>query len=333
MSLSIIIAIIILFGGLQLYTVLCTGSDMDLRVIDCEWTGTIFGKGSFGTVLEMKSKHSEEVYAGKKYHDIPRPRQQFLKRLCGHLFILCKINHPNIVRTVGITFDNDNSPTVLMECMKTTFQDYILDQKVFPGIPALSLVQKTKLLCDVANGLRYLHNCRPVILHRDLTATNVLLDSTLTVAKLSDFGNARALNLTYGCTPFTSQSGTEPYMPPEALQVEGSFDGRFDVFSFGHLMLFTITGEIPTLLGATYVDESGGIQGRSELDRRRKHVIKCQKQLGHNHTLNLLMTGCLRNLPQKRPTAEVLVKTLEHVVSVKHRHYTSRGFYSHNLVH
>ena len=295
---------------------------MDLRVIDCEWTGTIFGKGSFGTVLEMKSKHSEEVYAGKKYHDIPRPRQQFLKRLCGHLFILCKINHPNIVRTVGITFDDDNSPTVLMECMKTTFQDYILDQKVFPGIPALSLVQKTKLLCDVANGLRYLHNCRPVILHRDLTATNVLLDSTLTVAKLSDFGNARALNLTYGCTPFTSQSGTEPYMPPEALQVEGSFDGRFDVFSFGHLMLFTITGEIPTLLGATYVDESGSIQGRSELDRRRKHVIKCQKQLGHNHTLNLLMTGCLRNLPQKRPTAEVLVKTLEYVVSVKHRHYT-----------
>ena len=290
------------------------GSDYkELRrfMIDCYWTGRILGKGSFGTVLQMKSVSSDEVYAGKHYHDIPRSRQDFMTKLCGELLILSKIHHPNIVETIGITFDADKSPIILMECMRTTFQEYILDQEVFPG---LSVVQKAKLLCDVANGLNCLHHHRPIILHRDLTATNVLLDSTLAVAKLSDFGNARMLNLASTCTPVSSQTGTLPYMPPEAQDVGGSFDGSFDVFSFGHLMLFTITGETPALLGATYIDESGRIEGRSELDRRQKYFIKCQKQLGQNHLLNLLMKGCLHNLPHKRPITDVLVQTLQYVV-------------------
>ena len=81
-------------------------------------------------------------------------------------------------------------------------------------------------------------------------------------------------------------------------------------------MLFTITGETPALLGATYIDESGRIEGRSELDRRQKYFIKCQKQLGQNHPLNLLMKGCLHNLPHKRPATDVLVQTLQYVVSL-----------------
>ena len=197
----------------------CTGSDYkELRkfMIDCFWTGRILGKGSFGTVLEMKSNSGPELYAGKQYHDLPRSRRPFTTKLCGELLILSKIQHPNIVKTVGVTFDADKSPIVLMECMWTTFHEYILDRQVFP---ALSVIQKANLLCNVANGLDYLHHQRPIILHRDLTATNVLLDSTLTVAKLSDFGNARVLNLTSSCTPLSSLSGTQPYMPPEAQEV------------------------------------------------------------------------------------------------------------------
>ena len=77
--------------------------DLKKYMIDCYWTGRILGKGSFGTVLEMKSKFSSELYAGKQYHDIPRSRQQFISRLCGELLIMMTINHPNIVQTVGIT--------------------------------------------------------------------------------------------------------------------------------------------------------------------------------------------------------------------------------------
>jgi hypothetical protein len=102
-------------------------------------------------------------------------------------------------------------------------------------------------------------------------------------------------------------------MPPEVMEA-GDYNSSLDVFSFGHLMLFTIIGEVPgSLLGPTYSDLDG-IRGRSEIDRRRKYVVKSQKQLGQTHPLNILMEGCLRNVPSKRPSTEVLVQTLCHVV-------------------
>lgn len=192
-----------------------------------------------------------------------------------------------------------------MECMGRTYQQYILE---FPHIP---LVLKAKLLCDIASGLDYLHQQRPIIIHRDLTATNVLLDVDLKVAKISEFGNARMLNLASTCTPISSQTGTLPYMPPEAMMEQDSQDGSFDIFSFRHLILFTITGEVPTLLGATYVNEYGIVMGRSEFDRINRHIFKAHRLLGESH---IIMKRCLNNLAQKRPLAESLVHTLNHVV-------------------
>ena len=279
-------------------------------MIDCHWTGKVLGRGSFGTVLEMRS--GEKFYAGKKYHDIPRSKRQFIIKLYGELLILRTINHPNIVQSVGITFDvADHSPIVLMECMKITFQEYILNKH-----PSATLDRKAKLLCDIANGLQFLHSHTPTIIHRDLTTNNVLLDASFSVAKISDFGNARLLDLTSaGCTPLSSQPGTLNYMPPEVFDAE-DYDSSLDVFSFGHLMLFTIIQEIPgRLLGATYVDHNG-TQGRSEIERRNRYVVKSHQQLGRNHVLILLMERCLDNLPKRRPSAEVLVKTLSHVATV-----------------
>ena len=248
------------------------------------------------------------------YHDIPPSKRQFIHKLCGELLLQRTINHPNIVQTIGIAFYDDRSPIILMECMQATLQEYILSSN-----PSVPLNKRAKLLCDVAKGLHYLHNHNPIIIHRDLTATNVLLDETLTRAKLSDFGNGRVLDLTAGCTPVSSQSGTLHYMPPEVLALE-DYDSSLDVFSFGHLMLFTIIQEIPwRLLGATFVDHNG-TQGRSEVERRQQYIIKSHQQLGRNHTLTILMERCLDNVCGRRPSAEVLVDTLSHVVSVTTQH-------------
>lgn len=277
-------------------------------MIDCCWTGGVLGRGSFGTVLEMRS--GDKFYAGKMYNDIPRSKRQFITKLYGELLILKKIDHPNIVQSVGITFDADRSPIVLMECMKITLQEYLLNEH-----PTAPLVKKAKLLHDVAKGLQFLHSHTPTIIHRDLTANNVLLDASFSVAKISDFGNARLLELTSGCTPLSSQPGTLHYMPPEAFDGE-DYDSSLDVFSFGHLMLFTILQEIPgRLLGATYVDHSG-TQGRSEIERRNRYVVKAQQQLGSNHVMIVLMERCLHNLPTRRPSAQVMEDTLSHVVRV-----------------
>ncbi len=80
----------------------------------------------------------------------------------------------------------------------------------------------------------------PSVIHRDLSASNVLLTSFL-VAKISDVGNSRIVAMSPGqiAQTLTRQPGTLVYMPPECLNESHRYGPSLDVFSFGHLSLFT----------------------------------------------------------------------------------------------
>lgn len=93
---------------------------------------------------------------------------------------------------------------------------------------------KKSILEDVTKGLIYLH--KKDIVHRDLTANNVLLTSSL-VAKISDLGNSRFMPKE-AFEQLTSRPGTLVYMPPEANSKD--YTHKLDIFSFGHLVLFTM---------------------------------------------------------------------------------------------
>ena len=77
---------------------------------------------------------------------------------------------------------------------------------------------------------------------RDLSAKNVLLNSAM-VAKISDLGNARIVNLQPGqlAQTLSRLPGTLVYMPPEAFHSTSHYGPRLDIFACGHLALFTIT--------------------------------------------------------------------------------------------
>ena len=94
---------------------------------------------------------------------------------------------------------------------------------------------KLSILLDVTKGLVFLHTRSPVVVHRDLTARNVLLNAAMT-AKIADLGNSRITNLRPGQLAQTMTKGTPGtlvYMPPEASTDHcGSL---LDMFSFGHL--------------------------------------------------------------------------------------------------
>ena len=93
----------------------------------------------------------------------------------------------------------------------------------------------------VGCGLSYLHELSPPIIHRDLTATNVLLTSYL-VAKVSDVGNSKILELEpdQHARTMTKQPGTPIYMAPEAMSERHRYGTPLDIFSFGCLALFTL---------------------------------------------------------------------------------------------
>jgi serine/threonine protein kinase len=92
------------------------------------------------------------------------------------------------------------------------------------------------MLRDIAKGLAYLH---PQVIHRDLSAKNILLTPFFT-AKICDFGSALSSDSNSRPHELTPYPGERVYMPPEALADPAMYDCSMDIFSFGHLALFTM---------------------------------------------------------------------------------------------
>ena len=272
-------------------------------------TGTVLGSGTYGSVIELTS--ARETVAGKVFKTPSGAHVQIvLNRLCGEMILMMQVHHQNIVQSKGLCFLVDQHlPVLLMERLMSSLHAYLLD----PHNSNLPLEKKASILHDVASGLAYLHSHAPAIIHRDLTAKNVLLDSEL-MAKIADFGNSRIMDLDPEASPetFTSLPGTLEYMPPEAHGGSAKYDPSLDVFSFGHLALFTITQTlVRPLLSYSYSDAEG-LHCRSEVKRREEFVEKAEQLLSENHSLVAVIKQCLHNNPALRPrTGELLTRLQE----------------------
>ena len=105
------------------------------------------------------------------------------------------LRHPNIVQFLGVTFfPGSRLPALVMERLLTSLHDLLDPDTPPPGdaVPPLaffSMALKCSVLQDVARGLAYLHEQSPPIIHRDLLARNVLLNSGM-VGKIADLGVA-----------------------------------------------------------------------------------------------------------------------------------------------
>ena len=152
------------------------------------------------------------------------------------LQVMTEMRHPHIVQFLGLCYlQGSELPVLVMERLERSLDDLL---ETSPGLP---LALKQSMLTDVARGLLYLHNHNPPVVHRDLSARNVLLTSSL-VAKISDLGNARIVDLQPGqlAKILTRAPGTQVYMPPEAFDQHSLYGPRLDIFSFGHLALYTL---------------------------------------------------------------------------------------------
>ena len=93
--------------------------------------------------------------------------EEFDKKFASELHILFSLDHPNIVRYKGVCYlPGSKMPALLMEQLHNSLHAYLLD----PSYANLPLNVKVSLLYDTAKGLAYLHNHKPAVIHRDLTA-------------------------------------------------------------------------------------------------------------------------------------------------------------------
>ena len=266
--------------------------------------GEELGRVAYGRVFKVRYRGS--VYAAKEVHSIliqltqmaPEERrrlQDSFQRECDHC---SNLNHPNIVRFIGIYHPPQQSfPVLIMELMDESLTAYAVK-------PNISFKIRMSILCDVAEGLSYLHSRNPLVIHRDLSPNNVLLKHLPLnpVLKIADLGVAKILNVDeQNAKKYqTKVPGTMHFMPPEAFTDKPQYGTTLDVFSYGGIMLHTVNGEWPTPTDLTKYDTVTRVpKAFTEVQRRREHLNKMR---GEAEVLRPLVEACLDNDPVKRPS-------------------------------
>ena len=264
-------------------------------------TGKQLGGGYYGEL-----KMDGLVCARKRMHDtLIDPESQGAQRMVDKYYnecsLLSELRHPHIVQFLGICLLPDSQlPVLVMERLQRSLDELL---ETTPDIP---LSTKLSILQDVVRGLVFLHNRSPAVIHRDLTARNVLLNSAMT-AKIADLSNCRIVTI-----PPSQLNVPETlvYMPPEALTQQ--YGPPLNMLSFGHLTLFTAIQVFPgDLLPPTYNDpQKNKVKGRNELQRREKYITMLDEKLGEEHSLVVLIKDCLVYEPDMRPTARQALERL-----------------------
>ena len=247
--------------------------------------------------------------AGKKLHG-------FITEAKGENdFVICrfkeecikhaKLCHPNIVQLLGVhTRPNLPIPMLIMEYMPFSLAKCLEKYKNIP------VVVKYNILLDASIGLRFLHEQAPPIIHRDLTANNVMLTADMR-AKIADFGQAKIISTQL--TPMTVAPGTSCYMPPETLTQNPRYNEKMDIFSFGVLTIHTMIQECPIPSEVYAVDPNvpGRLNPLSEVDRRQAFI----EQMGESSIITSLAKQCLDNDPKLRPELVMIITKLKELVS------------------
>ena len=292
-------------------------------------TGTRIGAGAYGSVEEVAIPGA--ICAAKKIHDffldtaqaqasaVRRATAQFVRE-CQ---LMSTLRHPHIVQFLGIcVLPGSRLPALVMERLATSLHDLLEPDTELVQQPKqpFPLSLKCSVLRDVASGLAFLHERSPPIIHRDLSARNVLLNSGM-VAKISDLGVARIVPRMRAAATMTKAPGAGVYMPPEALEhrvgsesedegQKSKYDASIDIFSFGVVVLFTLSQTFPCDLLAPTFRQGGRLLGRTELERRQKYMEIVYGQLHKEHLLVKVIEGCL-DFPEKRPGISVILALLE----------------------
>ena len=221
--------------------------------------------------------------------------------------LLAQMRHPNIVQFIGVYFEEGSRvPILVMEFLPTTLARCIDTYGVLPEEVSYSILH------DVALGLYHLHSHTSPIVHRDLSANNVLLTPNMT-AKISDLGVARILNLTpLQMSHMTRNPGTPAYMPPESMRANPRYDARIDEFSYGILMIHVLSGRCPLPLREPVCvnpENRAQLLPVSEAERRDEYL----RDIGNAHPLMDLILRCVSNDPQQRATAAQMVQRMQHM--------------------
>lgn len=196
-------------------------------------SSNLLGEGGYGSVYKGKLTDGRVVAVKQLSESSSQGKVQF----ATEIETISRVQHRNLVKLYGCCLES-KTPLLVYECL----ENGSLDQALF-GKGGLSLDWPTRFeIClGIARGIAYLHEESSVrIVHRDIKASNVLLDADLN-PKISDFGLAKLYD-DKKTHVSTKVAGTFGYLAPE-YAMRGHMTEKVDVFAFGVVALETVAGE------------------------------------------------------------------------------------------
>ncbi|XP_058099352.1 L-type lectin-domain containing receptor kinase SIT2-like [Magnolia sinica] len=267
----------------------------------------LLGVGGFGRVYRgMLSASKIEVAVKKVSHE----SQQGMREFISEIVTLGHLRHRNLVQLLGYCRRKRELLLVYDFMPNGSLDKFLFDH---PN-SLLTWHQRFRIIKGVASGLLYLHEeWDQVVLHRDIKASNVLLDSEMN-GRLSDFGLARLYD--HGTNPQTTHMvGTFGYIAPELTRT-GKPNTSTDVFAFGVFMLEVACGRRPIDTQSS-VDEVILVDWVSICWRRGTILVAADSKLVHDYEVEemelVLKLGllCSHPLSAARPSMRQVMQFLD----------------------
>ncbi|XP_028801028.1 uncharacterized protein LOC114756270 [Neltuma alba] len=192
------------------------------------------GQGGFGPVYKGKLEDGQEIAVKR----LSRSSGQGMEEFINEVELISKLQHRNLVRLLGYCIEREEEILVYEYMPNKSLDAYIFDPL---RRKSLDWGKRFSIIEGIARGLLYLHkDSRLKIIHRDLKASNILLDEKMN-PKISDFGMAKLFGGSEDQANTGRIVGTYGYISPE-YATEGLYSEKSDVFSFGVLLLEIISG-------------------------------------------------------------------------------------------
>ncbi|KAL6552496.1 hypothetical protein OROHE_007860 [Orobanche hederae] len=193
-------------------------------VADCEIPWEDIALGSYGEVYRG-DWHGTAV-AVKKFLDQDIIGES-LEEFKSEVRIMKRVRHPNVVLFMGAVTRAPHL-SIVTEFLPRGSLYRLLHRPT----NQVDERRRLRMALDAARGMNYLHNCTPMIVHRDLKSPNLLVDKNW-IVKVCDFGLSRMKHSTFLSS--RSTAGTAEWMAPEVLRNEPSNE-KCDVYSFGVIL-------------------------------------------------------------------------------------------------